>query len=90
MQVTILYYTDEHRKKKCSMSTIDKKQPLLDVEHGGATAGDIADGDANGIERKQIKLDMWRLLGEAKPQAFIITIATIALFITAGLQLMIP
>ena len=72
------------------MSKTDKNQPLLDVERGGATAGDIADGDDNGVERKQIKLDMWRLLGEAKPQALIITIATIALFITAGLQLMIP
>ena len=64
-----------------------KAGPSKDVELGH---GDIADSDKNGTERKQIKLDMWRLLAEARPQAGILSIGTIALFITAGLQLMIP
>ncbi len=75
------------------MASQEKKQPLLDVESGGAAAGELLDSqqdDGNGVERKQIKLDMWRLLAEAKPQAFILCVATLALFCTAGLQLMIP
>ena len=72
------------------MANADTKRPLLDAESGGGAGIEAKTDDINGQERQQIKLDMWRLMGEARPQAFVLCIATLALFLTAGLQLMIP
>ncbi|CAE7531599.1 ABCB25, partial [Symbiodinium sp. KB8] len=58
-------------------------------ERPGRDDGSPSVGDS-GLEREQIELDICRLLAEAKPEACILVVATIALFITAGTQLLIP
>lgn len=71
----------------------DVEQPLLSPSKAASRSagedGSPSVGDS-GLEREQIELDICRLLAEAKPEAYILVVATIALFITAGTQLLIP